>query len=116
MMGCPVTYVIDNAAPTCNKRQTTTVSTHSGTLMDAAQLRIGSGCENKKARSKAHLVVDGVPLGDEHTIDTTLLAARRSGEVTQRAIEFRELVDRLVSDQSFADKDDLIRVVRRDKL
>ena len=63
-----------------------------------------------------YLVVDGVPLGDEHAVDTAFLAARGSGEVAQRAIKLRELVDRLVSHQRLADENDLVRVVRRDKL
>ena len=63
-----------------------------------------------------YLVVDGVPLGDEHAVDTAFLAARGSGEIAQRAIKLRELVDRLVSHQRLADENDLVRVVRRDKL
>jgi hypothetical protein len=62
----------------------------------------------------ADLVVDGVKLAEDNTIDPSRVGD--SGKVLQRAVEFDELIYSFVADEGFADKDDLIRIVDRDEL
>lgn len=64
------------------------------------------------------LIVHGVPLGDQHTINASTLArATRCGrEVLQRTVEFRKLVDGLVTHKRFTDKDDLVWIIDCDEL
>jgi hypothetical protein len=63
------------------------------------------------------LVIDSVPFGDEHTVDTTAFAGSASRrEVLESTIELDKLVDSFVSDEGFPNEDDLIRVVRCDEL
>jgi hypothetical protein len=61
---------------------------------------------------------DGIKLGQDHPIDASRLAPDakgRRGKVLQTPIKLAELVDRFVSDERLADKDDLVRVVDRDE-
>lgn len=63
-----------------------------------------------------------IKLGQDHSVNTpgfTLGASpTRSGrrKVSKRPVKLGQLVDGFVSDQSFADKDDLVRVIHSDEL
>lgn len=65
----------------------------------------------------AYLVINGIPLRDQHTINTTTLArARRGREIAQRTIELGQLVDSLISYKRFSNKDNFVWVVDRNEL
>lgn len=97
-IGWPVTYVIESAAPTFKHEKIINI------------LFLLS--ERKPIK---YLIVNRIPLGDQHAINATTLT-RRSGKVLQRAVEFGKLIDGFITHESFADKDDLIRIVCRNEL
>lgn len=93
MIGCPVTCVMDNAAPTYAHNQ----------------------WRPPIRGVPAYLVVHRVPLGNQHAVNAPARARRRR-EIAQRAVEFGQLVNGFVAHQGFADKDNLVGRVNRDKL
>lgn len=61
-----------------------------------------------------YLVVNSIPLGDQHTINTTTTASPKagcSGEVLEGTIEFGKLIDSFISNKGFSNEDDFVRVV-----
>lgn len=102
---------------------------HVGHRQRSADLqRIVSVSEQREERARkgeAHLVVDRVKLGQDHPVNTPPFSRRRTRatpdargarEVPQGAVELGELVDGFVSDESLADKDDLVGLVDGDEL
>lgn len=59
-----------------------------------------------------NLIVDRVPLCDDHAVDTSFLARARGGrEITQGPVKLPELVDSLIANQGFADEEDFVGTV-----
>ena len=65
---------------------------------------------------RTHLVVDSVPLGNQHAVNATALARGGTREIAQCAVEFGQLVDGFVTHQSLSDKDNLVGIVDGDEL
>ena len=97
-MGCPVTYVMESAAPTYVERT------------DQRGQRTPVRC------AATHLVVDGVPLGNQHAVNAPALARGGARKVTQRTVEFGQLVNGFITYQGFSDEKDLVWGIDGDEL
>lgn len=64
-----------------------------------------------------NLIIHRIPLRDQHAIDPSSVARATGsgGEVFQRTVEFRQLVNGFIAHKRLADKDDLVRVVDGDE-
>jgi len=71
---------------------------------------------SQSACGATHLVVDSVPLGNQHAVNATALARRGAREITQCAVELGQLIHSFVAYQGFSDKEDLVWVVDGDEL
>jgi hypothetical protein len=64
-----------------------------------------------------HFVIHCVPLGHQHTIDSTPLArAGRRRKVTKGTVELGKLVNSLVANERLANKDYLVGSIDSNKL
>lgn len=96
MIGWPVIYVIESAAPTY--------------IQDQSDGHVN----NVKL---TNLVIDSVPFGNEHTIYPAAFSSSWSWwEVTKGSVELCQLVNSFIANQCFANKNDLVWVVYRDQL
>ena len=81
-IGCPVTYVIDKAAPTYDRQ---------GPYVGV--------CVMYRAQERTDLVVNGIPFGHKHSIDASSLTHTPDpGKITQGTVELGQLVNSFIPD------------------
>jgi len=87
-----------------------------GIRLTAAHENNRLSCDVGHGKRSTDLVVDGVPLGNQHAVNATALARRGAREITQCTVEFGQLIDGFVTYQGFSDEEDLVWVVDGDEL
>lgn len=70
--------------------------------------------DSKLKQSTPNLVIDGIKFSKKHAVNASRVSNAR--KITERTIKLCELIHGLVTDQCFADKDDLVRIIHRDQL
>jgi len=69
-------------------------------------------CGVHKKKGGTDLVINGIPFGDDHSIDATSLThTPHARKVTQGTVEFGQLIDRLIADKGLADEEDSVRII-----
>ena len=83
----------------------------------SSHLQMDQLTETRSQSPHTNLIIDSVPLRDQHSVDSSTTTGTRYGrEIPEGTIKFRQLVDGFIAHQCFTYKYNFIRVVNRNKL